>query len=103
MTFPFPDPVSDEVRARVASSALYARRSALSLEHGVGLTRLYNLMDDGASADLRALHLEVDRAVAAAYGWPAAVAQDPTELVRLLTERNREIATGERAYAPFGS
>jgi len=104
-TFPFPDPVEPGARTRVvaASSALYARRSALCLEHGIGLTRLYNLMDDGAFTDLRLLHLELDRAVVAAYGWPAAVAQDSTELVRLLTERNREIAVGERPYAPFGT
>ena len=51
-------------------------------------------MDDGAFADLRLLHLELDRAVVAAYGWPAVVAQDDLELVRLLTERNREVAAG---------
>jgi hypothetical protein len=40
-------------------------------------------------------------AVAACYGWPAAVAQDDAELVRRLTELNREIAEGSRPYAPF--
>lgn len=105
MTFPFPDPVTAVAREAVAeaSRALYTRRSALCVEHGIGLTKLYNLMDDGGFADLRALHLALDRAVVAAYGWPAAVAQDDAELVRLLTERNREIAQGERAYAPFGT
>ena len=104
-TFPFPYPVSAQARARVAaaSSALYARRSELCLEHGIGLTKLYNLMDDGGFTDLRALHLELDRAVAATYGWPESVAQDGPELVRLLTERNREIAEGRRPYDPFPS
>jgi len=103
-TFPFPDPVSPDARARVAaaSSALYARRSELCAEHQIGLTKLYNLMDEGAFTDLKALHLALDRAVAAAYGWPESVAQDGLELVRLLTERNREIAEGARPYAPFG-
>jgi len=104
MTFPFPDPVSPEARARVAaaSSALYARRTELCAEHQIGLTKLYNLIDDGAFTDLKALHLALDRSVAAAYGWPESVAQDGPELVRLLTERNREITEGVRPYAPFG-
>lgn len=104
-TFPFPDPVTAEARGAVAEASrrLYARRSELCAEHGIGLTKLYNLMGDGGFADLAALHLVLDRAVVAAYGWSAAVAQDDAELVRLLTERNREIAEGERPYAPFGA
>jgi len=103
MTFPFPDPGSPDVRAKVAaaSAALYARRTALCAEHQIGLTKLYNLMDEGAFTDLKSLHLELDRAVVAAYGWPESVAQDGTELVRLLTERNQEIVEGRRPYAPF--
>ena len=102
-TFPFPDPGSPDVRAKVAaaSAALYARRTALCAEHQVGLTRLYNLMDEGAFTDLKALQLELDRAVVAAHGWPESIAQDGAELVRLLTERNKEIAKGPRPYAPF--
>lgn len=102
-TFPFPDPVSPGARAKVAaaSSALYARRTALCAGHHIGLTRLYNLMDEGAFTDLKALQLELDRAVVAAYGWPESIAQDGAELVRLLTERNKEIAEGPRPYAPF--
>jgi len=103
MTFPFPDPGSPDVRAKVvaASSALYARRSELCAEHQIGLTKLYNLMDEGAFTDLKALQLELDRAVVAAYGWPESIAQDGAELVRLLTERNQEITEGRRPYAPF--
>jgi hypothetical protein len=102
-TFPWPDPLTDAAREQVAaaSSALYARRSELCIEHNLGLTKLYNLMDDGAFTDLAALHRALDTAVAAAYGWPASVAQDPTELVRRLTELNREIVQDGRAYNPF--
>ncbi len=104
-TFPWPDPVSDAARERVAAaaSALYARRSELCLEHNLGLTKLYNLMDDGAFTDLAALHRSLDVAVAAAYGWPAGVAQDAAELVRRLTELNREISEYARPYDPFRS
>jgi hypothetical protein len=103
MTFAWPDPVDEATRERIAAaaSALYARRSELCLEHQLGLTKLYNLMDDGAFADLAALHKTLDVAVAAAYGWPASVAQDPKELVARLTELNRQITEGEREYHPF--
>lgn len=102
-TFPWPDPVSAEKRAAVAAASvsLYERRSALCLEHNLGLTKLYNLMDDGGFTDLAALHRKLDEAVAAAYGWPASVAQDAPELVRRLTELNRAISEGEREYQPF--
>lgn len=102
-TFPWPDPVDAATRERVAAaaSALYARRSQLCIEHELGLTKLYNLMDEGGFTDLAKLHRELDISVAAAYGWPASVAQDPAELVRRLTELNRQIATGERNYHPF--
>lgn len=102
-TFPWPDPVTNTDRETIAeaSRALYARRSALCIEHDMGLTKLYNLMDDGAFEDLAALHKRLDEAVVAAYGWPKSIAQDPDALVARLTERNREIAEGERSYAPF--
>jgi len=103
-TFPWPDPVTDDQRQAVASaaSALYARRSELCLEHQLGLTALYNLMDDGGFTDLAALHKKLDVAVATAYGWPASVAQNPAELVTRLTALNREIVEGGRPYNPFG-
>ncbi len=103
-TFPWPDPVTPEHREAVASAsaALYARRSELCREHSMGLTALYNLMDEGGFTDLAALHKKLDIAVATAYGWPASVAQDSAELVARLTARNREIVEGARAYNPFG-
>ena len=103
MTFPWPDPITPAQRDAVAeaSVALYTRRSGLCVEHEMGLTKLYNLMDEGAFADLAALHRRLDEAVAAAYGWPKSVAQDGPELVRRLSALNREIADGGRAYAPF--
>ena len=71
-TFPWPDPVDEATRQKVATaaSALYQRRSALCVEHNIGLTKLYNQMDDGAFADLAALRNALDTAVAEAYGWP---------------------------------
>ena len=104
-TFPWPHPVSDEQREAIAeaSRVFYARRNELCVEHDMGLTKLYNLMDDGAFCDLAALHKRLDEAVVEAYGWPKSIAQDADALVARLTERNREIAEGERRYSPFAS
>lgn len=103
MTFPFPCPADVSVRERVAaaSRALHERRSAICHERGIGLTRLYNLYDDGAFADLRKLHKELDEAVVAAYGWPDSIAQESDELVSRLRDLNRRISLGEVAYDPF--
>jgi len=101
-TFPFPAP-TDAQREKIAaaSAALYERRSALCVEHNLGLTKLYNLMDEGGFQDLKKLHKDLDEAVTEAYGWPRSVAQDKAELVRRLRDLNREITEGKRPYAPF--
>lgn len=102
-TFPWPDQATQEQRdaADDASRRLLAHRAELCREFSVGLTKLYNAMDEGAHAGLAALHREVDVAVAACYGWPASVAQDDRELVRRLRDLNQEIVEGARSYAPF--
>lgn len=103
MTFPWPDPVSKGNREAVAvlSKTLTDRRSAICISENIGLTKLYNLMDEGAFADLKKLHRQLDESVAVCYGWPRAVAQDAAEIVRRLTQLNREITEGTRPYAPF--
>ena len=63
-----------------------ARRSAM-LDAGIGLTQIYNRLVDPACNEpvivrLRALHVDVDKAVLAAYGWaeldvPAYCEADP--------------------------
>ncbi|HEY3551752.1 MAG TPA: DNA methyltransferase [Gaiellaceae bacterium] len=99
-TFPFPQPSDKEPIAEV-SRRLIARRSEICLERQIGLTKLYNEVDDGAYRDLSELHVALDEAVAAAYGWPASAAHDPQESNRLLLELNREIAAGRVPYDPF--
>lgn len=87
-TFPWPDRATDEQREVAADACrrLLARRAELCEQHQVGLTKLYNAMDEGAYTDLKALHREVDEAVAACYGWPKGVAQDDAELVARLLD-----------------
>lgn len=104
MTFAWPDVLTDAQRERVAEASrrLLARRTEICTAENIGLTKLYNAVDEGAWTDLKALHRELDVAVADCYGWPATVAQDDREIVRRVTELNREIIEGGRAYAPFG-
>jgi hypothetical protein len=101
-TFPWPIPTGDQ-RESISELArrVIARRSEVCLERQIGLTRLYNEVDDGAYLDLRELHVELDEAVASAYGWPASAAHDPQESNRLLLELNREIVAGRVPYDPF--
>ncbi len=101
-TFPWPMP-TDERRQQIADLArrVIERRQEICGDREIGLTTLYNDIDDGAYADLRGLHEDVDKAVAAAYGWPASAASDPDESNRLLLELNKRIAAGEVEYEPF--
>lgn len=103
-TFPWPYPVTDQQRERVAAASreVIARRQSICAAENFGLTRLYNLVDDGAYTDVRDAHRELDEAVAAAYGWPRSTARDPDEIVRRLLVLNRDITAGRRPYDPFG-
>lgn len=105
LPFPWPYPVADEQRERVAEASrrMIARRQEICAEQQFGLTKLYNLVDDGAYTDLKKLHRELDEAVAACYGWPKTVAQDKDEIARRLLILNAEIVEGKRVYDPFAS
>lgn len=102
-TFPWPQ-VTDDQREQISAFAreLLAMRSALCAEHSIGLTVLYNRLDDGAFDELRSLHRGLDLAVIAAYGWEAAVLGDMRERNRRLYELNRQITCGEVDYGGPG-
>ncbi len=55
---------------------LVRRRQEICLDREIGLTTLYNQVEEGAWAELRELHERLDVAVALAYGWPKSAAQD---------------------------
>jgi hypothetical protein len=71
-TFPLPEPT--EVLEQVGRS-LDAERREIMLRRQLGLTKLYNLVNDPNVrqdrdiARLREIHVDLDRAVMAAYGW----------------------------------
>ncbi|MBC7592548.1 MAG: hypothetical protein H7288_01150 [Kineosporiaceae bacterium] len=102
-TFPWPTDPSEQTHAAIGSASrdLYQLRSALCEEHKLGLTVLYNLMDDGGFKDLAAAHRRLDEAVAGSYGWPKNIAQSPEPLIAGLTKLNKEITVGTREYRPF--
>jgi hypothetical protein len=71
-TFPFP--IELDSRVQKAGAACYALRNDIMMFANKGITDTYNRFHDRGDqsaeiARLRALHLEMDQAVAAAYGW----------------------------------
>lgn len=73
-TFVRPEPND---RLAEAGKVLDTERGAIMLEQNLGLTKLYNRINDPEIADaddpdvarLREIHVELDEAVMAAYGW----------------------------------
>jgi hypothetical protein len=102
-TFPWPAPDRDQ-RDRIAAltAELIEARQAITVRDGIGLTEFYNAVDDGAWHEISELHRELDRAVLSAYGYPDALRSDPLELKARLAALHGEIASGTRAYEPFG-
>jgi len=77
-TFPFPSgilpPLSEDLRLAQMGTEYHEYRKEVMKNRGEGLTKTYNRFHDPdeSSADiqkLRDLHIEMDKAVAAAYGW----------------------------------
>jgi hypothetical protein len=71
LTFPRPVPTP---KLHDLGKSLDTERRELMLSRALGLTKLYNQVHDPTVIDpailrLRELHLEIDRAVLAAYGW----------------------------------
>ena len=73
-TFPRPKPTPE---LEAIGRTLDTERRGIMLRRELGLTKLYNLVNDpglepGIDPDvdrMRAIHVELDAAVAAAYGW----------------------------------
>ena len=73
-TFPRPEPTPE---LEAIGRTLDTERREIMLRRNLGLTKLYNLVNDpgleaGTDPDvdrMRAIHVELDAAVAAAYGW----------------------------------
>jgi hypothetical protein len=94
-TFPWPQP-EEAVRTEVGETAksLIERRQAICVENEIGLTVLYNRVEEGAWSEIADLHRTLDEAVARAYGWPVTVAHDPIEAKALLAALHLQICSG---------
>ncbi|MBX4171856.1 hypothetical protein K3M35_25035 [Rhodococcus sp. DMU2021] len=101
-TYPWPSPTSAE-RQHVAEAArdLINRRQEISRTEQIGLTALYNRVDEGAYSDLFNLHKRLDAAVADCYHWPRKIAQDRFELLQRIGTLNQQIGQGVGQYDPF--
>jgi hypothetical protein len=101
-TFPWPQ-CDDDATGAIAERIreVLVDRTTLCREHQIGLTELYNRVDDGAFDALRRAHMALDIAVAAAYGWHARLVDDIAERNRRLFDLNGAINAGEVRYKPF--
>jgi hypothetical protein len=100
-TFPWPQPeddLLDEIGA--IAKQLIEQRQTICVESEIGLTTLYNQVDDGAWGEIADLHCRLDEAVAGAYGWKPTIAHAPLEIKARLAELHASIVAGA-AYDPF--
>jgi hypothetical protein len=99
MTFPWPDPSAAQRDAIAAASVeLHETRSRLCAEHNVGLTDLYNRMEEGGFQSLAARHAALDLAVIDSYGWAPRDVDSPEAMNRGLLARNLASAAHEAGY-----
>ena len=101
-TFPWPQPESSQ-RERIAclSRELIDLRSTLCVEHEIGLTTLYNRVDEGAYSAFRTAHRDLDLAVLGAYGLSSALLDDVRGRNLRLLDLNAAILRGAVPYSPF--
>lgn len=100
-TFPWPEATPEQAeRVAQASREVLTLRAQLCEAETIGLTDLYNVMDDGGYVDLAEAHRRLDAAVADCFGWPKDIAQDLPAISVLLEDLNRDISAGTRAYQP---
>lgn len=101
-TFPWPRPDGSQ-RDQIAdlSRELIGLRATLCAEHEIGLTTLYNRVDEGAYSALRAAHRTLDLAVLGAYDWTSALLDNVRGRNLALLELNGAILRGAVPYSPF--
>ena len=101
-TFPFPSATSGQ-RDEVAQAGreLVRQRQAACESSGKGLTKVYNLMDDGGYRELFRAHQGLDRAVMRAYDLDPKLLDRPRDLLGVLYDLNAA-AAADPDYSPFG-
>ena len=100
-TFPFPNPsLKQKDQISAATIRIVEQRKLACEQLSKGLTKVYNLMDDGGFVELKAAHRELDLAVADAYGWDSIMLDDSARLLDALFDLNAQSAVDPN-YAPF--
>ena len=97
-TFPWPKPDQSTKRAiGDVAAQIIKRRQEICIEKEIGLTVLYNQIDDGAWHDVAALHRQLDAEICRAYGWPTRLADQPLELKTRLAALHAERLQAQHA------
>ena len=93
---------SEKQKDRIAKASIQIvqQRKVACEKIDKGLTKVYNLMDDGGFVELKAAHHELDLAVMDAYGWDAGLLDKPAELLDTLFDLNARCANDNK-YSPF--
>jgi hypothetical protein len=101
-TFPLPQ-ASASQRDQIAAAAreLVQQRQVACATSNSGLTKVYNLMEEGGFRELQAAVRELDQVVMDAYSLDYSLLQKPDELMKVLYQLNAERA-GDPNYRPFG-
>lgn len=67
-------------------------RSSLCKKHQLGLTKIHNMLKAGELPELTAAYEKLNDAVTRAYGFPKAAWRDDKTILKLLLQRNLEVA-----------
>jgi len=98
---------SEAARVSQVAEELYEKRQAACLALNLGLTKLYNLIkgktpldklsDDhrALNTELQDLHVELNNAVCACYGWPEDTWRDENEVLKRLLKLNLALTSDE--------
>lgn len=101
-TFPFPIAPTAKLRETVstASREIVRQRKIACDKFNLGLTKVYNRMDEGGFDGLRKAHTALNRAVLDCYGMPKDI--DKEDILDRLFDLNQKYAHTKN-YLPFGT
>lgn len=86
-TFPFPINGNEEIAKVMLEIERY--RATACKEQKIGLTSLYNQLNDGGHDLLKKLHEKLDKAVAGSYGFPSSKLTDSKAIIDFLCKLNK--------------
>lgn len=102
-TFPWPPNPTEAEKATLADAAneLYRVRDEIVRRDSIGLTDLYNMVDDGGYVEIAKVHRKLDGLVALCYGWSKSISQNDSEILKKLSELNQQVGKNKVEYEPY--